>query len=301
MYRGVLSQQSAGTIFITIFSLIIVGSLSSSLLIDLICHIHSKIYDYSCSSINTYLYEHINILRTAQLIQSIFTFLLPAIFAANIISIKPTSFLNINTTCTTSKYALAGVCIVILLPVITLSSLLNESISFSYFLEPLEQIFQKWETQAKELTYLLINTKSPIEIGYNYLIIAIVAAVAEEFLFRGVIQNILVYRLKNHHSAIWIAAAIFSFTHFQIYGFVPRLILGAYLGYLLYWTRCLYIPIFAHFCNNAFTLTVMYGIENRLSNSQNLSPLNLSESALLSVPSIIIFFWLTKSLKQNTE
>lgn len=301
MFRGILSQQSIGTIFIAIFLSIIAGSLLASILIDLICHIHSYTYEYSISSISIYLHDHSNALRTAQLIQSTFTFLLPAVFIANLISIKPASFLNIDTTSSTSKYALAGVCIVILLPIISLTSLLNESIHFPDFLEPIEQVFQKWETQAKELTSLLIDTNNPAEIGYNYFIIAVVAAITEEFLFRGVIQNLLVKRFKNHHYAIWIAAAIFSFTHFQIYGFTPRLILGAYLGYLLYWTRSLYIPIFAHFCNNAFTLTIMYGLENNISKSNNSSTLNLSESILLSIPSIIIFFWLVKSIKQNSE
>lgn len=301
MYRSFLSQQSAGTIFIILFLLMTAGSLSASIIIDLICEIHSNVFEYSENSINTYLYTHTNVLRTSQLIQSICTFLLPAILIANLISTTPKSFLNLNTSCSTSKYALSGICIVILLPIITLTAIINESINFPQFLEPIEQAFQKWESQAKELTSILINTKEPFEIGYNYVVIAIIAATTEEFLFRGVIQNILINKLKNHHSAIWIAAAIFSFTHFQIYGFVPRLILGAYLGYLLYWTKNLYVPIFAHFCNNAFTLTVMYGIERRFSGLHETSTLNLSESMLLSIPAIIIFFWLTKSIKQINE
>lgn len=301
MFRGILSQQSIGTIFIAVLLSIIVGSLSASLLIDLICNIHSNTHGYPFSQISTYLLEYTNVLRTSQLIQSTFTFLLPAIFVANLISNKPVSFLNLNTTSSTSKYALSGVCIVILLPIISLTALINESISLPHFLEPIELVFQKWETQAKELTSILIDTSNPVEIGYNYFIIAVIAAVTEEFLFRGIIQNVLVKRLKNHHFAIWIAAAIFSFTHFQIYGFIPRLILGAYLGYLLYWTRSLYIPIFAHFCNNAFTLTVMYGFHSNISNTQNSSTLNISESILLSIPAIIIFFWLVKSLKKNSE
>jgi hypothetical protein len=58
--------------------------------------------------------------------------------------------------------------------------------------------------------------------------------------------------------AIWIAAAVFSFIHFQFYGFFPRLFLGAFFGYLYVWFRCIWVPIAAHFFNNAWTLTMHY-------------------------------------------
>jgi membrane protease YdiL (CAAX protease family) len=38
--------------------------------------------------------------------------------------------------------------------------------------------------------------------------------------------------------------------HFQFFGFIPRLLLGALFGYYYYWSKNLWIPIIAHVLNN---------------------------------------------------
>jgi hypothetical protein len=58
----------------------------------------------------------------------------------------------------------------------------------------------------------------------------------------------------KYHSAIWITAFIFSTMHFQFYGFIPRLLLGAFFGYLAFWSRSLWLPIFAHTLNNSMVV-----------------------------------------------
>ena len=67
---------------------------------------------------------------------------------------------------------------------------------------------------------------------------------------RGLLQDGLSKRLRNPHVAIWLAAILFSGFHLQFEGFIPRLVLGAVLGYLLYWTNNLWVPIIAHLVNN---------------------------------------------------
>ena len=81
--------------------------------------------------------------------------------------------------------------------------------------------------------------------------IAILPAIGEEFLFRGVLQKLFCRLFKSDHLAIWLTAFIFSFFHFQFFGFVPRLILGLIFGYLFYWSGTLWLPVVAHFINNA--------------------------------------------------
>ena len=61
------------------------------------------------------------------------------------------------------------------------------------------------------------------------------------------------------HLAIWVTAIIFSFVHFQFYGFVPRMLMGALLGYMLCWTGSLWIAMLMHFTNNAI-VTILYFI-----------------------------------------
>ena len=56
------------------------------------------------------------------------------------------------------------------------------------------------------------------------------------------------------HIAIWITAIIFSAVHFQFYGFIPRVLLGAFFGYLALWSGSLWLPIFAHALNNSLVV-----------------------------------------------
>ena len=56
---------------------------------------------------------------------------------------------------------------------------------------------------------------------------------------------------------IWTAAILFSAFHLQFYGFFPRMLLGAYFGYLLYWSHSIWLPIFAHFINNAIAVITL--------------------------------------------
>jgi membrane protease YdiL (CAAX protease family) len=92
--------------------------------------------------------------------------------------------------------------------------------------------------------------------------IAVLPAVGEELLFRGVIQKLFSKITRSHHWGIWISAILFSALHLQFYGFIPRLLLGAMFGYLLVWSGSLWLPILAHFINNAAAVTALFMIDH---------------------------------------
>lgn len=96
---------------------------------------------------------------------------------------------------------------------------------------------------------------------FNLLIIALIPAVGEELTFRGVLQQGLSRRM-NPHVAIILAAAIFSFIHFQFYGFLPRMFLGILLGYMFYVSGSLWTSILMHFVNNG-TAVVLYYLNDK--------------------------------------
>ena len=110
----------------------------------------------------------------------------------------------------------------------------------------------------KVLTEFLTEFESPGYFILAIVVIAVIPGVGEELLFRGFLQNILKRIFKNDHIAIWIAAILFSAIHFQFYGFIPRMLLGALFGYLYVWTGNLLIPIIAHFLNNSISLIALY-------------------------------------------
>ncbi len=112
----------------------------------------------------------------------------------------------------------------------------------------------------------LLITDAPWELFFNIFVIAIIPAIGEEMVFRGVIQRRIEKGLKNPHLAVWISAFLFSVFHMQLEGLFPRLVLGALLGYLFYWSKSLWIPIFVHFMNNGLQVIAMYFYSKDISN-----------------------------------
>jgi membrane protease YdiL (CAAX protease family) len=85
----------------------------------------------------------------------------------------------------------------------------------------------------------------------NIMIIAVLPAISEELIFRGVFQKIFQNIFRSGHLAVWFTSFLFSAIHLQFYGFLPRFILGLIFGYLFLWSRNLWFPVIAHFINNA--------------------------------------------------
>jgi membrane protease YdiL (CAAX protease family) len=84
------------------------------------------------------------------------------------------------------------------------------------------------------------------------------AAFSEELFFRGILQKVLNECVSNKHIGVWIGAALFSAFHMQFYGFLPRMLMGAYLGYLFLWSGSLWPGILAHFINNGMAVLLMW-------------------------------------------
>lgn len=118
------------------------------------------------------------------------------------------------------------------------------------------------ESQAATLTELFLDMPNVGLLIFNLVMIALIPAVGEELIFRGVVQRGLYGPLRNKHLAIWAAAILFSAIHFQFLGFIPRMLMGVAMGYLFLWSGNLWYPIIAHFTNNAVSIVLAYGIQH---------------------------------------
>ena len=114
------------------------------------------------------------------------------------------------------------------------------------------------EEVAEKFTKFLTQFNTGGEFFLGFVAIAVLPAIGEEFTFRGWLQPAMQKITGDPHVAIWFSAMIFSAFHFQFFGFVPRLLLGAMFGYFMYWSNNLWIPIVAHFVNNGFTVLIVY-------------------------------------------
>lgn len=122
--------------------------------------------------------------------------------------------------------------------------------------------FEVWAKQKEELlaelTKYLTQFDTLGQMLMGLLAFALVPAIGEELVFRGILQRNLGNWFKNHHAAIWVTAFIFGAIHVQFYGFFPRMLLGALFGYLYFWSQNLWVPVAAHFMNNGFTVFLLY-------------------------------------------
>ena len=134
----------------------------------------------------------------------------------------------------------------------------NSEFNFPEFAREFERWARERENTAAELTKFLTDFDSGGQLILALVIIAVLPAIGEEIVFRGLIQNELFRGTRNIHLSIWFAAVLFSAIHFQFFGFVPRLLLGALFGYLYYWSGSLALAILAHFVNNAVSVVALY-------------------------------------------
>ncbi len=134
----------------------------------------------------------------------------------------------------------------------------NSNLTLPESMSAFENWARNFEDKARMVTEYLTTFDHGYELWVSLLVIAVLPAIGEELVFRGFIQNHLYVLTRNIHLAIWIAAAFFSFFHFQFFGFVPRLLLGALFGYLYVFSGKIIFPMLAHFVNNGFTLIMIF-------------------------------------------
>jgi len=121
------------------------------------------------------------------------------------------------------------------------------------------------ETQLRQLHETAVNTQfaflkdqGPLDLAFNLFMMAALPAFCEELFFRRVGLRILYDITGNPHVSIAISALLFAMVHGQFFYLIPLFIFGMVLGYLALWSRSLWLPVLAHFTNNAFALIATY-------------------------------------------
>jgi len=133
----------------------------------------------------------------------------------------------------------------------------NHQLVLPKALAALENLIKVSQDRADKLVEQMLQVHGFYALLFNIFLIAVLPAVGEELFFRGAIIRIF-QNWRGVKTAIWITAFIFSGIHFQFYGFVPRLLMGVFFGYLLLWNGNLWLPILAHFINNVVAVIFFY-------------------------------------------
>jgi membrane protease YdiL (CAAX protease family) len=182
-------------------------------------------------------------------------------------------------------------------PLVEWTFALNKQMVLPEFLQGLQEWMQNKEEELNRITKQLLRMNNSADLLVNLVMIAALPAIGEELIFRGCFQNIFSRWTGSYHWGIWLAAILFSTIHVQFYGFIPRMLLGALFGYLFYWGRSIWLPILAHFVNNAAAVITAYVYQRR---GQSLDKLDETEPGnwavyLMSIATTVALLWFIHS------
>jgi uncharacterized protein len=207
---------------------------------------------------NLHVRENIEALKIIQALQAIGLFIIPPIVFSFLVSDKPAGFLMLDKKLSL-QFSFSAVFLMLLaLPLINWMLELNAHLKLPESLAAIESWMKSSELQAEKITKALLDIHTANDIISVLLVVAVIPAIGEELLFRGILQKMFSKWSGNIHAGVWISAAIFSAFHMQFFGFLPRLMIGALLGYMLAWSGSLWLPILAHFANNASAIVLTF-------------------------------------------
>lgn len=243
----------------------------------------------------------LNSLRFMQISSQIFTFVLPPILYAMLVKERP--FKSLGFSKSTILWLILGVAMMYtILPLNSIFTEWNANIKFPESLASLEKLMQDLQERATEVMEKFVNVDTIGGLIINLFMIAGLAALGEELLFRSVIQTSLIRICKNAHIGIFIASAIFSLFHMEFYGLLPRLVLGLLMGYMYYYSRSIWIPMAMHFANNG-TIVFLYYLNNI--GATNIDVESFGETnvfvLILSIIAMVALFWFTIKLNKKEE
>ncbi len=275
-------------------------------------------------SVGEYLFDRLSGVDTSsqsyllitQSVSSIFILFCGALLSAFLISDKPFSYLCMDIPMGGKNgvpwkiVIISCFALLAILPFVSLTTQLNESITLPDGLSKIQHSIEKMEKLAEEVTNLMVTGKSLGTLLIAILVMAILPGICEEVLFRGLLQNVFKNITKSTNAAVWITAALFSFIHFQFLGFIPRMILGAVLGYLLAYTGSVWVNATAHSLNNFLAVIILWttvnypeltGVQSVDMDKMPIDEYTVTGTVISTVLCLICFYFIRKYKMENKK
>lgn len=233
------------------------------------------------------------LISAAQFVQgliSLFTFLLSALLFSYLTHPAPLSYLGIRAPKRSVQWAIVALLLVSFMP------LVNQLGTW------LQQIDLGTAAKAslasnQEMTHALMRGTSTGDLFVHLLLFAVLPAIGEEFLFRGVLMRFSYNNSGNIHFAILLSAALFSLAHGSLYNFFPIMLMGILLGYIYYLTGSIWFSVLAHFLNNALAAIGLFMINKHFITEEAGKGENFPWYILLTA--IVLFVFSLLLLRKN--
>jgi len=249
--------------------------------------------------------DNLGMIKYFQIIQSVFLFLVPALIAAWLYSENLPRYLQSDKKPGALTLILVMLTLIVAIPFLNALALFNSEMILPQWMHSLEVKIKSMEETAGRLTGLFLTGGNGFTLVINMIMIAVLPALGEEFLFRGVIQRLLTEWTANKHLGIWMTAFLFSFIHFQFYGFLPRFLLGLYFGYLLVWSSSIWVPVVGHFINNGIAV-LYYHFATKPMGETNMDKMGISKEynytlylSIVSISLLLIFTYMKEKERKE--
>jgi uncharacterized protein len=212
----------------------------------------------------------INASLIAQMVIHLGSFMIPAILFANLTHPRPFQYLGLRKPGKPVQWPLVVLVMLGAIPVMIWLENIFATVGLGGHTAKVLQ--EKNET----LTGAYLNMPTFGSFLFAFLVMAIVPALGEEMLFRGVFMRLfhkgsMSMRLRKAQSGgfqvstknhivfpLLLTSLIFAAVHFTVYGFVSIFIAGLLLGLIYYLTGSLWCSILAHLINNGLQIILIY-------------------------------------------
>ena len=300
--KGIMSGQHPAALFVFSslgvivigFVFQILGMLLASLFFDV------SIFDLSDLTSNAR-NEVVGAMKLLQIVGALGTFVFSSFLLSFLYTGKWTGFFPFGKKLNLPALLLLVIIMITALPFVNMLTELN--MNFKLPFDKIENYLRNLEDQTESLMMVMIQADTIGALMVNLFMIALIPAIGEELVFRGLIQKHLSDLFRNPHIGVLLASVIFSLAHFQVYSFLPRFFLGMILGYTFVYGKSIWYPMVAHLVNNGFGV-LFYYFYNQGKANESLeeigTPSMLPMAALASILLVagMMFVWV-KMMKAN--
>ncbi|MFB6455911.1 lysostaphin resistance A-like protein [Chitinophaga sp. Hz27] len=189
--------------------------------------------------------------RLVQFIYTFVSFFLPAAVFSYLWQPKPATYLGLKTKPAFMQLLLV---IVIYFCVLPFGNVLAEW-NHTWNLPKAAFELQK---KNEELIKAVLYMPNLSDLLLNIFFMAVVPAIAEELLFRGVIQRVMINMTRQRWLSVVFTGIIFSSLHAEMLDFLMIALLGIVLGAVYLLTNNLWLAILVHTINNGSMVLTYY-------------------------------------------
>jgi membrane protease YdiL (CAAX protease family) len=190
--------------------------------------------------------ENVDVWRAMTGLSQILLLLLPTLALARLVTFSRPTFFHLRLP-RLRLFLLPFIGILSLQQMLQLYLIVQDKIPLP---DALERLNDQMKAAYEEATRLLTSSGTVPEFLWVILVIAIIPALAEEFLFRGLVQRTL-EKGSTPWRAVIATGIIFGAYHVNPGSFVPLAVLGIYLGFLAMRADSLWVSVAGHFYSNA--------------------------------------------------